>query len=53
MDINLALMSGIDIPVPECQLVIHQPTISEISFIGEEDVFVGVPTLCLNKTMFS
>ena len=52
MDIRLALMAGTDIPVPECQLVIHQPTISEISFIGEEDFFVGVQTLCLNKTMF-
>ena len=52
MDIRLALMAGTDIPVPECQLVIHQPTISEISFIGEEDFFIGVQTLCLNKTMF-
>ena len=52
MDIRLALMAATDIPVPECQLVIHQPTISEISFIGEEDFFVGVQTLCLNKTMF-
>lgn len=45
-------MAGTDIPVPECQLVVHQPTISEISFIGEEDFFVGVQTLCLSKTMF-
>ena len=52
MDIRLALMAGTNIPVPECPLVIHQPTISEISFIGEEDFFVGVQTLCLNKTMF-
>ena len=52
MDVRLALMAGTDIPVPECQLVIHQPPISEISFIGEEDFFVGVQTLCLNKTMF-
>ena len=52
MDVRLALMAGTDIPVPECQLVIHQPTISEISFIGEEDFFVGVQTVCLNKTMF-
>ena len=52
MDNRLALMAGTDIPVPECQLVVHQPTISEISFIGEEDFFVGVQTLCLSKTMF-
>lgn len=52
MDIRLALMAGTDIPVPECQLIVHQPTITEISFVGEENFFVGVQTLCLNKTMF-
>lgn len=45
-------MAGTDIPVPECQVVLHQPTITEISFVGEEDFFVGVQTLCLSKTMF-
>lgn len=45
-------MAGTDIPVPECQLIVHQPTITEISFIGEENFFIGVQTLCLNKTMF-
>ena len=52
MDVRLALMAGTDIPVPECQLIVHQPTITEISFVGEENFFVGVQTLCLNKTMF-
>ena len=52
MDRRLALMAGTDIPVPECQVVLHQPSISDISFIGEEDFFVGVQTLCLSKTMF-
>ena len=52
MDIRLALMSGIDIPVPECQLTIHQPKIKEIAFIGESDFFSGVQCLCLNKSMF-
>lgn len=52
MDIRLALMAGTDIPVPECQLIVHQPTITEISFVGEENFFVGIQTLCLNKTMF-
>jgi len=41
MDYRLALMTGTDIPVPECQLTIHQPKIQEISFIGEQDFFVG------------
>lgn len=45
-------MAGTDIPVPECRVVLHQPTITEISFVGEEDFFVGVQTLCLSKTMF-
>ena len=52
MDIRLALMIGIDIPIPECQIIIHQPTIKEISYIGETDFFIGVQTLGLNKTMF-
>jgi hypothetical protein len=52
MDNRLALMAGTDIPVPECKVVLHQPTITEISFVGEEDFFVGVQTLCLSKTMF-
>ena len=52
MDIRLALICGIDIPIPECQLVIHQPCIKEISYMGEEDFFTGVQCLCLNKTLF-
>lgn len=53
MDIRLALMCGTDIPVPECQLIVHQPTIKEISLIGESDFFAGVQCLCLNKNMFT
>ena len=49
---TLALMTGIDIPVPELQLAIHQPTIKEISMIGERDFFIGAQTLCLNKTLY-
>ena len=52
MDTRLALMAGTDIPIPECQIVVHQPTITEIALIGESDFFIGVQTLCLNKTMF-
>ena len=52
MDTRLSLMCGTDYPVPECQVVIHQPSIKEISFIGEQDFFVGIQCLCLNKTMF-
>lgn len=52
MDIRLALMCGSDIPIPECQLTIHQPRIKEIALIGEEDFFSGIQCLCLNKSMF-
>ena len=52
MDIRLALMTGIDIPVPVCQLAIHQPSIREISMIGEKDFFIAAQCLCLNKTMY-
>ena len=52
MDNRLALICGTDIPVPQYQLAIHQPTIKEISFIGEADFFSGVQCLCLNKSMF-
>ena len=52
MDLRLALMCGSDIPVPECQLTIHQPRIREIALIGERDFFTGIQCLCLNKSMF-
>lgn len=52
IDNVLALMCGIDVPVPECQLILHQPTIKEIAWIGEEDFFDGVQTLCIEKKSF-
>lgn len=52
MDIRLALITGIPIPVPECQLSIKQPSLEEIAYIGEEDFFKGVQTLTLYKSMF-
>ena len=52
-DIKLALMCGIDIPIPECQIVIHQPKLKEIALIGETDFFTGIQTLCINKNMIN
>ena len=52
MDYRAALICGIDLPIPECQLIAHQPTISEIAFVGEADFFIGVQALCLYKSMF-
>ena len=53
MDIRLALMCGIDIPIPELQITIHQPTIKEISYIGEQEFFIGLQTLSINKNMLA
>lgn len=52
MDIRLALIAGVDIPIPECQIVMHQPSIKEIAMIGETTFFTGVQTLTLNSSMF-
>ena len=51
-DYKLALMTGIDIPIPEIQATIHQPTIKEISMIGEKDFFTGIQLSCINKNMY-
>lgn len=53
MDLKLALMCGTDIPIPECQLIAHQPTLKEIAFIGEPDFFLGAYTLNVQKKMIS
>lgn len=42
-------MAGIDIPIPELQLIIHVPTIKEIALIGETKFFMAVQYLCLDK----
>lgn len=51
MDIRLALMCGTDIPVPELKTVVHQPSIKEISYIGEQNFFVGLQSLTINKSL--
>lgn len=45
-------MCGIDIPIPQLQTVIHQPTIKEIAYMGEKDFFIGVQCLCVDKYSF-
>lgn len=49
MDYRLSLITGIDIPISELQINIHQPTIKEISYIGEEAFFIGLQYLTVNK----
>ena len=51
-DYRLALATGVDIPIPELQTVIHQPTIKEVSMLGEKDFFTGIQILCIQKTMY-
>lgn len=42
-------MTGVDIPIPEVQIAIHQPTLKEISYIGEQTFFMGMQTLLIDK----
>lgn len=42
-------MAGIDVPMPELQVVIHPPTIREISFMGDQDFFMAMQYLCVDK----
>ena len=51
MDYRLGLACGTDLPVPSCQVSVHQPRMNEIALIGEESFFVGAQVLCLDKTM--
>ena len=51
-DYSLGLLTGVDLPIPEIQITIHQPTIKEISLIGEHDFFMGIQILCINKNMY-
>lgn len=52
LDINLALMCGTDIPIPDLQIVLHQPTLKEISYIGDLNFFLGLQCLNVNKFAF-
>lgn len=52
MKLCLSLLAGVDIPIPECQLVLHQPTLREIALVGEEQFFSGVSLLCIDKSIY-
>ena len=52
-DYRLGLMTGVDLPIPDLQIVIHQPTIKEISLMGEHDFFTGIQLLCIDKRMYN
>ena len=51
VDIRLALMCGLDIPIPALQTEIHQPKIKEIALMGEAEFFVAMQCLNINKDL--
>ena len=51
MDNELLLLSGNDIPFIEAQITIHQPTIKEIAYIGEEAFFTGCELINFSKNI--
>ena len=48
---TLLLMSGADIPFAPGSVTIHQPTIYELSFIGEEAFWTGIELLRFSKNI--
>lgn len=50
---TLVLMTGIDIPIPELKIILHQPTCKEIAMAGRESYLLGAQCLCLDKNSFS
>lgn len=42
-------MTGVDIPVDGIPLLIHNPTITEISLMGDKDFFLAMQYFCLEK----
>ena len=50
---DLLLLSGNDIPFPQAQVTIHQPTIKEIAYIGEEAFFIGCELLNFSKNILT
>ena len=49
---SLTLISGIDIPIPEIGVNIHQPTIREIAYIGEKSFYEAAQTIIIQKEDF-
>ena len=50
---DLLLLSGNDIPFAEARISIHQPTIKEIAYIGEEAFFIGCELLNFSKDLLN
>lgn len=50
---GLLLLSGNDIPFYSAGLSIHQPTIKEIAYLGEENFFTGYEWINISKNILS
>ena len=50
---ELLYLSGIDIPFAEATAIIHNPTIREIGYIGEEDFFTGCNLIASIKKLLN
>lgn len=46
-----ALITKIDIPFPEAELIIHQPSYKEIAYIGQESFWTGCQFLTFSKSL--
>lgn len=53
MENELLLLSGNDIPYAAAGIVIHQPSLKEIAYIGEEVFFTGCEFLNFSKDMLT
>ena len=53
IDNRLSLMCGVDIPIPQCQIAVHQPRIKEIAMMGEKEYLIGAQVLCIDKNVYS
>ena len=51
MENELLFLSGNDIPFIEAQITIHQPTIKEIAYIGDEAFFTGCELINFSKNI--
>lgn len=50
---DLLLLSGNSIPFPEARVTIHQPSLKEIAYIGEEQFFIGFELFRFTKNILS
>ena len=46
---EILLLSKNDIPFIEAQIILHQPTLKEVAFIGEENFYLGCELLTFSK----